>query len=304
MKHSDFPGRGFGPGGFGPQGFGPEGFGPGGRRGPAERGPEGRGGGRGRGGHSDSHREARGEGREHHPHPPFPSPEAFREWIADPGNVPEAFREWLSDPANVPWGPGARFRGARGRGRRGPRGFGRPGGWQQGDLPSADDVESWFTGRLPEDWFTAVEVTVDREEIIVTGTLAGSDELTGAEAEGRISRFRSDSRELRMEIAEEAQSRYGRKVSWGARAGDADELFTNVSVPVMTRLRQPERRVLDTLVDAGVARSRSEALSWAVKLVGDHTETWLNDLRAAMAAVDKLRAEGPDIDEPADEDED
>jgi hypothetical protein len=186
---------------------------------------------------------------------------------------------------DVPWG--------RRGGRRGGRGFGRPGGWQQGDLPSTDDIESWFTGRLPEDWFSAVDVTVDREEIVVFGTLADTDELTGAEADGRVGRFRADTRDARIEIAEEAQQRYQRKVSWGARAGDAEAMFTNVSVPVMTRLRQPERQVLDTLVDAGVARSRSEALSWAVKLVGEHTESWLTQLREAMAEVDKLRAEGP-----------
>ena len=98
-----------------------------------------------------------------------------------------------------------------------------------------------------------------------------------------------------MTIADEAQARYGRKVSWGVRLGGTAALFTNVSVPVMTRLRQPERRVLDTLVDAGVARSRSEALSWAVKLVGEHTESWLADLRTAMEEVDKLRSQGPDL---------
>ena len=52
--------------------------------------------------------------------------------------------------------------------------------------------------------------------------------------------------------------RFGRKVSWGARTGDVVVVFTTASVPVMTRLRLPERRVLDTLIDAGVARSRSE----------------------------------------------
>ena len=98
-----------------------------------------------------------------------------------------------------------------------------------------------------------------------------------------------------MQIADEAQERYGRKVSWGAELGEVKTLFTHISVPVMTRLRQPERQVLDTLVDAGVARSRSEALSWAVKLVGDHTESWLSDLRTAMSEVDKLRAEGPEL---------
>lgn len=199
-------------------------------------------------------------------------------------------------------GPGRRGPGRHGGGRgRGGRGFGRPGGWQQSDLPPVDDAESWFAGRLPQDWFSAVEVNVDREEIIVIGTLADTDGLTGAEADGRIGRFRADTRETRMQIADEAQDRYQRKVSWGARAGDSDEMFTHISVPVMTRLKQPERQVLDTLVDAGVARSRSEALSWAVKLVGEHTGSWLGQLRQAMSEVDKLRSEGPAGDEGADD---
>lgn len=178
-------------------------------------------------------------------------------------------------------------------GRRRGRGA-RPGGWQNGDLPPADDAHAWFEGRLPDGWFREVEVVADREEITVVGTLA--DETTGdAATQGRTSRFREETREARMTIADEAQARYGRKVSWGVRLGETSVLFTNVSVPVMTRLRQPERRVLDTLVDAGVARSRSEALSWAVKLVGEHTETWLADLRTAMQEVDKLRAQGPGL---------
>jgi hypothetical protein len=180
----------------------------------------------------------------------------------------------------------------RGRGRGG--GFGRPGGWQNADVPPADDAQAWFEGRLPSEWFTGVSVTVDREEITVVGALP--DEASeDAQAEGRISRFRADTRSRRMEIADEAQTRYGRKVSWGASLGDVRMLFTHISVPVMTRLRQPERQVLDTLVDAGVARSRSEALAWAVKLVGEHTEPWLADLRKAMEDVDKLRAAGPEL---------
>ncbi len=191
----------------------------------------------------------------------------------------------------------------RGRGRRGPRGrgFGRPGGWQNVDLPGADDAQAWFAGRLPGEWFTDVTVTVDREEITVVGTLADETGTEGAAAEGRISRFRSDTRDQRIEIAEEAEARYQRKVSWGARLGDTEALFTHISVPVMTRLRQPERQVLDTLVDAGVARSRSEALSWAVKLVGEHAESWLSDLRGAMEQVDKVRSTGPEFGEPTQE---
>jgi hypothetical protein len=171
---------------------------------------------------------------------------------------------------------------------------GRRGGWQVADLPDASDASEWFHGRLPEAWFSAVDVTVDREEILVVGTLA-ADDVTGAEAEGRIGRYRSETRAERIEIALEAQERYQRKVSWGVRLGDTEALFTHVAAPVMTRLRQPERRVLDTLVDAGVARSRSDALAWSVRLVGEHADEWLGQLRDAMAEVDKLRGEGPSL---------
>ena len=189
-----------------------------------------------------------------------------------------------------------RGRGGRRGGHRGVGpGFGRRGGWQAADLPPADDAADWFVGRLPDAWFSDVDVTVDREEILVIGTLAGEDAGEGAAAEGRISRFRADTKEERIGIAEEAQGRYGRTVSWGARIGDTTALFTHVAAPVMTRLRQPERQVLDTLVDAGVARSRSDALAWSVRLVGQHADEWLAQLREAMSEVDKLRQDGPGL---------
>jgi hypothetical protein len=186
-------------------------------------------------------------------------------------------------------------------GRGGGRWQGR-GGWQQADLPPADDAKAWFAGRLPGGWFTGeVAVSIDREEIVVVGELPALDEefpddagRAAAEA-GRISRFREDTREARIEIARQAEHRYRRKVAWGARLGGTEELFTTLSVPVMTRLRQPERLVLDTLVDAGVARSRSEALAWAVRLVGEHAQEWLSELKQAMATVDDLRARGPEL---------
>lgn len=184
------------------------------------------------------------------------------------------------------------------------RGHGRSGGWQQAQQPDASDAADWFAGRLPEDWFEgAPAVVVDREEITVIGTL-GAPEDSGSEqgkahSEGRASRFREETRAERMNIADEAQERYARKVSWGvdvvSDAGTERILFTHIAVPVMTRLKQPERQVLDTLVDAGVARSRADALAWSVKLVGEHTEQWLDKLRTAMSAVDDLRAQGPDL---------
>ncbi len=211
-------------------------------------------------------------------------------------------------------GPRGRGRGGRGgasgRGRgfgpgfgpgrgMGPRGRGR-GGYPEAPDPS--DAPGWFAGRLPSDWFVgAPEVRTDRDEIIVVGQLPDlteefADDAARAAAEaGRISRFREETREQRMEIARQAQHRYGREISWGARLGTTEELFTTLSAPVMTRLRQPERQVLDTLVDAGVARSRSDALAWAVRLVGQNADAWLGDLRRAMEEVNRLREAGPDL---------
>jgi hypothetical protein len=187
-------------------------------------------------------------------------------------------------------------------GHMGRGGWRGKGGWQQGEVPSADDAAAWLSGRLPDEWFTGEpEITVDREEILIVGELPAldgeyADDAARAAAEsGRISRFREDTRDDRIEVARQAEHRYQRKVSWGARLGDTRELFTTHSAPVMTRLRQPERLVLDTLVDSGVARSRSEALAWAVRLVGQHADSWLADLREAMSKVDDLRGQGPDL---------
>jgi hypothetical protein len=162
-----------------------------------------------------------------------------------------------------------------------------------------EQVRGWFRGRLPDEWFSEpAEVVVDREEITVLGTLAAPEAsapeaAAAAAAEGRIRRFREDTRGKRVEIAREAERRFGRKVAWGARCGDQSETFTTLSVPVMTRLRQPERRVLDTLVDAGVARSRSDALAWCVRLTGEHADAWLIELRDALLRVEEVRAQGP-----------
>lgn len=157
------------------------------------------------------------------------------------------------------------------------------------------EVQAWLTGRLPDEWFSEpAEVTVDREEITIMGTLPEpeSDDADTA-AEGRIKRFREDTRARRIEIAREAERKFGRKVAWGVRCGNVSEMFTTLSVPVMTRLRQSERRVLDTLVDAGVARSRSDALAWCVRLTGEHADAWLAELRDALRRVEEVRAQGP-----------
>jgi hypothetical protein len=161
-------------------------------------------------------------------------------------------------------------------------------------MPSESDVRDWFTARIPEGWFAGPpEVEIDGDEILVSGQLPPEGHPGEAGAEARIARFREASREQRMRIAEEGQRKFHRKVSWGATAGDLRQSFTTLSMPVMTRLRQPERQVLDTLIAAGVARSRSEALNWCVRLVAEKQAEWLKDLKSALEAVEKARAKGP-----------
>lgn len=166
--------------------------------------------------------------------------------------------------------------------------------------PTVEEIRGWLTGRLPSGWFSALEVSVDKDEVLVVGELpepevagdAGEAERAAAVA-GRVRGFREDTRGRRIEIARELEHRTGRRVSWGVRCGERTVLFTTASVPVMTRLRQPERQVLDTLVDAGVARSRSDALAWCVRLVGSNSQTWLVDLREALQRVEQVRSQGP-----------
>ena len=207
-------------------------------------------------------------------------------------------------------------RGQHPHGQNSHGGQGSPAGSSDAaDLPGA--VRGWFTGRLPQDWFVAgdagagdgaagdapaIDVQVDREEITVVGRIAAPQVADGASAaeraaaaDGRARQFRESTREARMAIAREAEHRFDRKVAWGVEIDGRRLLFTHLAVPVMTRLRQPERQVLDTLVGAGVARSRSEALAWSVRLVGQHADEWLTELREAMASVEEARGRGPNL---------
>ena len=164
-------------------------------------------------------------------------------------------------------------------------------------MAHSEDIQAWFAGRVADEWFTETPtIRLDREEILVIGRLAppkvaddATDDTVDAACGSRIAGFREDTRERRIRIAEEAEHRFARKVSWGATCGDVERIFTAAAVPVMTRLRMDERGVLDTLIDAGVARSRSEALAWCVKLVGEHEADWIAELREAIAEVDKIR---------------
>jgi len=149
-------------------------------------------------------------------------------------------------------------------------------------------------GRLPDGWFTGPpEVETDDDEIMIGGTLDDSELENGTARHAIVQRFRAETREQRMRIAQELERRFERKVAWAVMVGGERTLFTTLSIPVMTRLRLPERQVLDTLVQAGVARSRSEALAWCVRLVGRHEAEWISELRDALVRVNELRRRGP-----------
>jgi hypothetical protein len=184
---------------------------------------------------------------------------------------------------------------------------GRRGGRRRsgGAPPSGPEQErliaAWFAGRIPDDWFEGpVTIDIDQDEIQVVGSLpspqlpeGASDEEVRVAEQARISGYREDSRGARMRIAEEAQPAFRRTVSWGAQCGGSRVLFTTAGVPVMTRLRLADRHVLDTLIDSGVARSRSEALAWCVNLVAQHEADWIQELRDAMSSVEEVRSRGP-----------
>jgi len=162
-------------------------------------------------------------------------------------------------------------------------------------------IGAWFAGRVPSTWFAeSPSIGIDSDEIQVVGKLAppqlpdgaGEDEVRVAE-QARISGFREETRGARIRIADEAQPAFRRVVSWGAECGGSRVLFTTAGVPVMTRLRMDDRQALDTLIDAGVARSRSEALAWCVRLVAQHEAEWIRELRDAMSAVEEVRNKGP-----------
>jgi len=173
-----------------------------------------------------------------------------------------------------------------------------------------EKLRGWFAGRLPDDLFESLaEVVVDREEITVIGRVPAprlAEDVSAAErdsaVQGRIEEFRERTRETRIAVAREAEHRFRKKVSWGVECDGRRALFTHIAAPVMTRLRQPERQVLDTLIAAGVARSRSDALAWCVRLVERHTDDWLTELRESLEHVQRVRAQGPDTDtdEPQD----
>ena len=98
------------------------------------------------------------------------------------------------------------------------------------DTKELDSIKGWFAGRLPDGWFKGVEVTVEDDQIVVVGALpeidlGGSPEEKEGAAAGRISRFREETRGDRIGIAQEAEERFHKYVTWGAKMGGITKRF-------------------------------------------------------------------------------
>jgi hypothetical protein len=98
------------------------------------------------------------------------------------------------------------------------------------DEKELGSIKGWFAGRLPDGWFTGVEIAVEDDQIVVLGTLPelniGStpEEKEGAAA-GRIARFREETRGQRIGIAQEAEERFHKYVTWGAKLSGVTKRF-------------------------------------------------------------------------------
>ena len=124
------------------------------------------------------------------------------------------------------------------------RAWGRGRGGAHAEPPATDDAVAWIGAAVPSDWFTGPpEVVIDRDEIVIVGTLPGpkaaggaTDAERAAAEQARIAEFRESSRDRRVRLGQQLEHRYRRKIAWGAVAGGTRQLFSTFSAPVMTRL--------------------------------------------------------------------
>ena len=161
-----------------------------------------------------------------------------------------------------------------------------------------EELQRRIQERLPAQLLAGVpDISVYDDEVVVMLPIAADsldsslpdDERRDA-ALRLIGRRREETRSLRIHLARDVQEVVGRPVAWGMKVGDTTALFTTRSAPVMTRLGRAERDVLDTLVAAGVADTRSSALAYTVRAFAvEHTD-WLAEVRTAIEQVEQVRA--------------
>jgi hypothetical protein len=155
------------------------------------------------------------------------------------------------------------------------------------------EIQQWLSERLPPDLVAGPpEVRLyDDEAIIILRLPTPEDSADVGEREHRlIIRLRESSRHVRMQLARELQRALHVPVAWGMRCGSTERIFTSCTVPVMTRLNRREREVLDTLVAAGVAETRSAALAYAVRAFAAAYDEWLIEVDEVIEQVQQVRS--------------
>lgn len=158
------------------------------------------------------------------------------------------------------------------------------------------ELKEWLLHQLPPAITSCeTEVTSDEDEMLVilhldTSALGETKENERKRVEQAcIVHYRAETKALRIQLAREIHEQYGYTVTWGMRAGKTIQFFTNNQKPVMTRLSYYERRVLDTLIAANVANTRSAALAYIVRTFAAEHQDWLDDVQEALVHVEQLR---------------
>ena len=154
-----------------------------------------------------------------------------------------------------------------------------------------NELQQWLQQQIPAALQAAPpQVRLYPDELVIVLDIAAPADADASARQALIAQQRENTRGLRMQIADEVQRRSGLPVAWGMRAGDLEVLFTTRTMPVMTRLGRAEREVLDTLVAAGVADTRSSALAYTVRAFAAEHGEWLSEVREAIAEVERVRS--------------
>jgi hypothetical protein len=157
------------------------------------------------------------------------------------------------------------------------------------------ELTQWLLSQLPASVVGSdPEITINADELLITlnlntETLMGKGEALKNAEHALIEHQRSETRTLRIQLGRHLERTYGCAVSWGMRAGGTVQLFTTNTTAVMTRLSRTERQVLDTLIAANVANTRSAALGYIVRTFAIEHQEWLNQAQEAAKHMTNLR---------------
>jgi Arc/MetJ-type ribon-helix-helix transcriptional regulator len=70
---------------------------------------------------------------------------------------------------------------------------------------------------------------------------------------------------------------------------DDEPEFLDGFTPVMVRLKAPELEIVDTLISAGIANNRAEAIRWALTRIGERPA--YIQVREHTRDIERLKAE-------------